>query len=143
MPSGQSPQHGSSQSAPTGPWESPAPSDNAFTFPDLSNEPPRLQPLPQSDDERYFAPEKKAMEMGALGGVLMMIIAAAWFVVGLMCDRIFLYPPILFVIGLFTLLYGIATGNLAGKKRPVKRAANSRPSQDVEFPWDSQTPTSP
>jgi hypothetical protein len=47
---------------------------------------------------------------GALGGLLMMVIAVVWFVLGLMANRIFFYPPILFVIGLISLFKGLFGG---------------------------------
>jgi hypothetical protein len=45
----------------------------------------------------------------------MMIIAVVWFVAGFAAGIIFYYPPILFLIGLFALVKGIFTGNLAGE----------------------------
>jgi hypothetical protein len=53
-----------------------------------------------------FGLEQKAWDMGMLGGVLMMVIAVVWFVVGLMFDYIFFYPPILFIIGVAALIRG-------------------------------------
>ena len=43
----------------------------------------------------------------ALYGVAMMIGAVLWFVVGLFFDRIFFYPPVMFVIGLIALVRGM------------------------------------
>ncbi|MBM3997629.1 MAG: hypothetical protein FJ303_26295 [Planctomycetes bacterium] len=40
-----------------------------------------------------------AFNGGVLGGLAAMIIAVVWFVVGLSYDRIFFYPPILFIAG--------------------------------------------
>jgi hypothetical protein len=40
-----------------------------------------------------------------------MLIAAVWFVVGLANDRIFFYPPILFICGLIGLIKGLAGGS--------------------------------
>jgi hypothetical protein len=37
---------------------------------------------------------------GVIGGLLMMVVAVVWFVVGYAGGRIFFYPPILFIIGL-------------------------------------------
>lgn len=53
-----------------------------------------------------FGLEHKAWDMGMLGGILMMVLAVAWFVIGLMFDYIFFYPPILFIIGLIALCRG-------------------------------------
>ncbi len=41
------------------------------------------------------------------GGVLMMLIAAVWFIVGLAANFIFYYPPILFVIGAVAFIKGL------------------------------------
>ncbi len=51
-----------------------------------------------------------SMNAGVVGGVLMMLIAIAWFVGGLAVGYIFFYPPILFVIGLIALIKGLAGG---------------------------------
>ncbi|HZY86690.1 MAG TPA: hypothetical protein VFE78_17780 [Gemmataceae bacterium] len=46
-----------------------------------------------------------------VGGLLMMLIAVVWFVLGLMADRIFFYPPILLVIGLIAVVKGLFGGD--------------------------------
>jgi hypothetical protein len=48
---------------------------------------------------------------GVLGGLLMIVIAAAWFGLGLMGGRIFFYPPVLAVIGLMSVFKGMAGGD--------------------------------
>jgi hypothetical protein len=51
-----------------------------------------------------------------LGGIALMLIAVVWFVAGLLLiDRIFIYPPIMFVIGIVTTVKGLMSGNLAGE----------------------------
>ncbi len=45
---------------------------------------------------------------GVAGGALMMVIAVVWFVLGLMNDWVFFYPPILFILGLVALIKGLA-----------------------------------
>jgi hypothetical protein len=46
------------------------------------------------------------------GGLLLMLIAVVWFAVGLLTiHRVFIYPPVLFVLGLLSLLAGMARGN--------------------------------
>ena len=43
--------------------------------------------------------------------LVMMIIAVAWFVAGIVwADRIFFYPPILFVIGIVAIVKGLMGG---------------------------------
>lgn len=114
----------------------PIPVDDGSTFPDLAGEPPKLSKLPESStDSDFFGPEKKGFEYGVLGGVVMMVIAVVWFVGGLMCDYIFFYPPVLFIIGMVALIKGLATGNLAGNK-PKKKFVQKPASQQSELPWD-------
>ncbi len=64
-----------------------------------------------------FAPEKAGVKKGVMGGVVMMVIAVVWFVVGYQAGRIFYYPPVLFLIGLYALIKGIWQGNIAGEKK--------------------------
>jgi hypothetical protein len=94
----------------------PVASPAAITPSDLNAAPPPKVKYPAPKKNHPFALEKRGIEKGMFGGIAMMAIAAAWFVVGLMCNRIFFYPPILFVIGLFAFVKGLATGNIAGKK---------------------------
>ncbi len=47
----------------------------------------------------------------ALYGVAMMIGAVLWFVAGLFFDRIFFYPPVMFVLGLIALVRGVFDGD--------------------------------
>jgi hypothetical protein len=52
-----------------------------------------------------------SINAGVGGGLLMMVVAVIWFVVGLLAiDRIFIYPPILFIIGLVAFFRGLAGG---------------------------------
>jgi hypothetical protein len=62
--------------------------------------------------------ERQALGMGAIGGVLLCVVAVVWFFIGLKAGIIFFYPPILFCIGIYgiiTGLYDSATGK--GRKR--------------------------
>jgi hypothetical protein len=54
--------------------------------------------------------EGKLLNGGTGVGALAMGGAALWFVIGLMNDYVFFYPPILFVIGLVAFLKGLAKG---------------------------------
>jgi predicted lipid-binding transport protein (Tim44 family) len=51
-----------------------------------------------------------SMNAGVIGGILMMGIAVAWFVAGLMGGIIFFYPPILLVVGFIAMIKGIMGG---------------------------------
>ena len=64
----------------------------------------------------FFAPEKKGMKKGVLGGIIMIVIALAWFIGGLAINRIFFYPPVLLIIGIVSVIKGLAEGNYAGEK---------------------------
>jgi hypothetical protein len=64
----------------------------------------------------FWAPEKAGIRYGVAGGLIMMAIAVVWFVAGLMFDWLFYYPPILFCIGVFALIKGLVTGNIAGEE---------------------------
>lgn len=68
------------------------------------------------NDTGFFAMEKNGVKKGVAGGVMMMLIAVVWFVVGYAAGFIFYYPPILFIIGLFAFFKGLFTGNLSGQK---------------------------
>jgi len=46
---------------------------------------------------------------GMVGGVLMMVIAVVWFFVGLAAGWIFIYPPILFVVGIVAFVKGLVS----------------------------------
>lgn len=54
-----------------------------------------------------FGMEKGIIESGVAGGALAMIGAVVWFVVGLMNDRLFWYPPVLFVVGMIAFIKGL------------------------------------
>lgn len=71
--------------------------------------PPRRRSKP-SRDIRRRAPASRSgfgsINAGVIGGILMMVIAVIWFVVGLAGGIIFFYPPILFVIGIIAVVKG-------------------------------------
>ena len=87
-----------------------------------------------------FALEKKGVDMGVVGGLLMMGGAAAWFFIGLAGGIIFYYPPILFLIGVFALLKGLFTGNVAGKRRAPRRRRRSAPDSPRNDAPDADDP---
>ena len=65
-----------------------------------------LAPRHRTDggDGGWFSPERKLSRVDRGTGFLIMGAAAAWFVLGLMADQIFFYPPILFCIGLYAVV---------------------------------------
>jgi ribosomal protein S27E len=58
-----------------------------------------------------FGVEKKMLGSGVLGGMGLMAGAVIWFVLGIvLIDRIFIYPPIMFIIGLVSFIKGLVNG---------------------------------
>jgi hypothetical protein len=55
--------------------------------------------------------EGRVLNGGVGGGLLAMAGAVVWFIAGLMGDVIFFYPPILFIIGLCSVMKGLAAGD--------------------------------
>jgi hypothetical protein len=91
--------------------------NNSFNTPGLQNT--GFSPPGYSSPYSSPAPaQRQGFEFNSsvLGGLLMMVGAVAWFVGGLiLIDRIFFYPPILFIFGLIAFFKGIFSGNLAGE----------------------------
>lgn len=73
--------------------------------------------IEEEESSGHFTPEKKAIKMGVLGGVLMIAIAIIWFVIGWINGYIYFYPPILLVIGIYALIKGIKTKNITGERK--------------------------
>jgi hypothetical protein len=98
--------------------------------PSLPRRPPDEPPVPKKPtwakvkqpkrerrgEERREPPRRVVFEegwfgsvsAGALGGILMMVIAVVWFVVGYAAGRIFFYPPVLFVVGFIAMVRGLS-----------------------------------
>jgi hypothetical protein len=66
-------------------------------------------------DAGTFAMEKKGIDKGVIGGFIMIAIAVIWFGLGWAAGYIYFYPVILFGIGIYALIKGLVTGNIAGK----------------------------
>jgi hypothetical protein len=84
-----------------------------FRRPGEDDDPPiRKRPKPRREVRR--STPRVAFESGwfgnvnagAIGGVLMVLIAVVWFVLGLAAGRIFFYPPFLFIIGIIAIVKG-------------------------------------
>ncbi len=66
---------------------------------------------PKSDEKpSHFAMEKGIVNSGVAGGMLAMVVAVVWFVVGMMNDILFYYPPVLFLVGLVGFFRGLLGG---------------------------------
>ncbi len=102
---------------------SPSPTANSapMTFPDLNAERPPKVKYPDPEEHDPVQSAKRGVDKGVLGGLAMMVIAVVWFFAGLQfLNRIFFYPPILFVIGLVAFVKGLATGNIAGGNKKYR-----------------------
>lgn len=80
---------------------------------DEDDRPRRRKPKKKAKPETggHFGVERKVLNAGVLGGVLAMVGAVVWFVLGLMADRIFFYPPVLFVLGAIGAVKGLVGGD--------------------------------
>src|SRR5262249_38735463 len=96
-----------------------APADEESHRSREERDPPRRPRRRKPVRERSERVPRVAFERGWFGnvnggiaaGVLMMIIAVAWFVAGIVwANRIFFYPPILFVIGIVAIVKGLMGG---------------------------------
>jgi len=75
----------------------------------------------EAKENGFFAPEKRGINNGVLGGLIMITIAITWFVIGYAMGIIFLYPPILLLIGIYACLKGAVTGNLCGRRNSSEK----------------------
>ena len=62
-----------------------------------------------------WAPERSALNHGVVGGIALLAIAGIWFYAGWQAGRIFYYPPILALLGVFGIVKGMAEGAWQGK----------------------------
>jgi hypothetical protein len=70
----------------------------------------KLRPKKEEKKRDHFAMEKGVLNGGVAMGLLAMVGAVVWFVVGLMNDFLFYYPPVLFVLGLIGFIKGLVSG---------------------------------
>ncbi|MEJ2004420.1 MAG: hypothetical protein P8X57_05515 [Cyclobacteriaceae bacterium] len=65
----------------------------------------REKAIEEESESGFFSLEQKGLKKGIAGGLLMMAIAAIWFVAGWSAGYIFYYPPILFLISRMRLAF--------------------------------------
>lgn len=71
-------------------------------------------------EENRKAEEGSSLSGTIIGGVLMIIGAIVWFVVGIAAlDRIFFYPPVLLVLGIISIVKGVNKQNEERKRRRI------------------------
>lgn len=68
-----------------------------------------------------FGIESKILNLGPIGGIILMAIAVIWFFAAFANGVIYFYPPVLFVIGLVGFFAGIAR-SIKRKKLKKHRA---------------------
>ncbi len=86
----------------------------SYDRPRSDDNPPNRPARPRYDADRFAKrpPIRTGRtDKGAIAGVLMMVGAVVWFVVGWALGIIFFYPPILFIIGLVCFIKGLANRN--------------------------------
>jgi hypothetical protein len=83
--------------------------------------PPAKAPPAPGKEKRDPGRGSIAVHPSIISGLLMMIGAAVWFFLGLAADRIFFYPPILFILGIGAIIRGFKGGDLR-----VRRAGPPR-----------------
>jgi hypothetical protein len=70
----------------------------------------KFKPKKAEETPSHFAFERWLLSRGVVGGLISMAVAVVGFLVGLANDRIMIYTPILFVLGLFAVLKGFMGG---------------------------------
>jgi hypothetical protein len=89
----------------------PRPVTPTFSKPAVSAKPAKPKPISQSNQEpRGLFNNVEWKPYIAIPGLVTMLIAVVWLVLGLMIDRIFFYPIILFFIGGGAFFKGITRG---------------------------------
>jgi hypothetical protein len=94
--------------------------DQCPTFKIDQPEATRLAELERSakeSEEQGKSLEGRGIKLGVLGGVIMITVAVFWLFAGLAADRIFFYPPVLLVVGIYAVIKGVLGGNIAGGKK--------------------------
>jgi hypothetical protein len=84
--------------------------DQEYDGPRKASKRKRSRPK-EEEPQGHFALERRVVNGGVLGGLAAMVGAVVWFVLGLQADRIFFYPPILFILGMFAVVKGLVGGN--------------------------------
>ena len=55
-------------------------------------------------DDENLPDDNKSIDTGVASGITMMAVAVIWFVLGFESGHVFLYPPILFIMGFYKVL---------------------------------------
>lgn len=102
---------------PTVPGAVPGPSRGAQT-PIGRRRAPSARRVRAETSPDTFEPERRATNAGVLGGIAIMGLAAIWFFVAYFyANRIYFYPPILFVLGLISVFKAVAAPPAPRRRR--------------------------
>ncbi len=82
----------------------------------------------QYENNSEFAFEKNLSKTGIIGGLGIIALAIIWLVVGLAADRLFFYPIILLIVGIFALIKGVFDN--AGRRKIIK---SKEPKKDLQY----------
>jgi hypothetical protein len=74
---------------------------------DDRDRPRRKKAKPRRERSSAWAGPSIVISPAILSGLFAMLVAVVWFVAGLACDRIFIYPPIMFVLGIASVFRGL------------------------------------
>ena len=80
----------------------------------------------EAKDEDGIVPVKAGIRAGVLGGIVLILLAVVWFVLGWKAGRIFPYPVFLAVVGIYAVVKGLVTGNLSGEKGETPRRTRGK-----------------
>jgi predicted Zn finger-like uncharacterized protein len=90
------------------PRPAPKPPPRSVAFEPAKPEPARPRPRKERPPrEEESGRRRLVISPGIITGVLMMVGAVVWFVLGLLGNRFFIYPPIMFVLGLVAVIKGL------------------------------------
>ena len=67
----------------------------------------RKRKTKKKEHSGWFATESWVLSGGVIGGALAMLVAIVWFVLGLLNNWLFYYPPILFIVGMIGVIKGL------------------------------------
>lgn len=80
--------------------------DQEYDGPKKKKKSKRAKPAADEKPD-HFALERGVLDSGMIGGLAAMVIAVAWFFIGRDQGVTFLYPPVLFAVGLLGFLRGL------------------------------------
>jgi hypothetical protein len=77
----------------------------------------RLRREEEADGGGALGPEKAIVNNGVWGGVLAIMAAVIWFVVGWQAGYIYYYPPVLAIVGVIAIVNGLGASSAGARSR--------------------------